>query len=249
MHSNIPKTLVVILTGTILSLQFCVINQSIHGQIPDVSNITRPTISISSLKEGQEVPVGEQFIVGNSSDNEKSNCQVYADVNDITPLQNATAAGISGGDDDFSQWTFKYTEDYQMITEGVNKLTATISCYDGNSPTPFSESHSINVTGEGTDAPIIPDEPITDELTDRDNDPTVIDNETTISESGVQSNLTQFQTYEDDEFGFSIQYPSDWTTTLEDLTMHIVVSFSPPENDATVDVKVFPRGEDETLRS
>ena len=67
----------------------------------------------------------------------------YADVNDITPLQNATPTGPSGGDNDFSQWTFVYKEDYQLITEGANELTAKISCYDGNNPTPLSEWHSI----------------------------------------------------------------------------------------------------------
>jgi hypothetical protein len=131
----------------------------------NASNIPPPTISITSLEDGQEVPVGELIIEGTSSDNEESNCQVYADVNDITPLQNATAAGPSGGDNDFSQWTFVYTEDYQLITEGANELTAKISCYDGNNPTPLSEWHSINVTGVTTGAPTTTGEPTTGEPT------------------------------------------------------------------------------------
>jgi hypothetical protein len=131
----------------------------------NTSNIPPPTISITSLEEGQEVPVGELVIDGTSSDSEESNCQVYADVNDIAPLQNATAAGPSGAEDDFSQWTFVYTEDYQLITEGANELTAKISCYNGNNPTPMSEWHSINVTGVATGAPVTTDEPTTDEPT------------------------------------------------------------------------------------
>jgi hypothetical protein len=136
----------------------------------NTSNIPPPTISITSLEEGQEVPVGELVIEGTSSDSEESNCQVYADVNDIAPLQNATAAGPSGAEDDFSQWTFVYTEDYQLITEGANELTAKISCYNGNNPTPMSEWHSINVTGVATGAPVTTgestiDEPTTDEPT------------------------------------------------------------------------------------
>jgi hypothetical protein len=136
----------------------------------NTSNIPPPTISITSLEEGQEVPVGELVIEGTSSDSEESNCQVYADVNDIAPLQNATAAGPSGAEDDFSQWTFVYTEDYQLITEGANELTAKISCYNGNNPTPMSEWHSINVTGVATGAPVTTgestiDEPTTDEGT------------------------------------------------------------------------------------
>jgi hypothetical protein len=131
--------------------------------IANTSNIPSPTISITSLEEGQEVPVGELVIEGTSSDNEDGNCQVYADVNDVAPLQNATATGPSGTEDDFSQWSFVYTEDYQLITEGANELTAKISCYNGNNPTPMSEWHSINVTGVTTGAPVTTDEPITDE--------------------------------------------------------------------------------------
>jgi hypothetical protein len=122
------------------------------------------TIEIISHQDGQEVPVGELTIEGISSDDEESNCQVYADVNDITPLQNATAAGVNGGDDDYSQWTFAYIEDYQLITEGANELTAKISCFDGDSPIPMSEWHSINVTGV-TGGPATSDEPTSDEPT------------------------------------------------------------------------------------
>src|ERR671911_392977 len=74
------------------------------------SSIPPPTIAITSLEDGQEVPVGELTIEGTSSDNADSDCLVYADVNDIAPLQNATATGTNG-EDDYSQWTFVYTED------------------------------------------------------------------------------------------------------------------------------------------
>jgi hypothetical protein len=146
----------------------------------NTSNIPPPTISITSLEEGQEVPVGELVIEGTSSDSEESNCQVYADVNDIAPLQNATAAGPSGAEDDFSQWTFVYTEDYQLITEGANELTAKISCYNGNNPTPMSEWHSINVTGVATGAPVTTDEPTIDEPTI--DEPTTDEGTTSIDE-------------------------------------------------------------------
>jgi hypothetical protein len=106
-----------------------------------------PTIQITSHEDGNEVPAGELTIRGTSSDDEESNCQVYADVNDLTPLQNATAAGPNG-DDDYSQWVFTYTRGYQLITVGANELTAKISCFDDGSVTmPLSEWHSVNVTG------------------------------------------------------------------------------------------------------
>jgi hypothetical protein len=116
----------------------------------NASNIPLPTISITSLEDGQKVPIGELTIKGISSDDQESNCQVYADVNDITPMQNATAVGTNAGGDDYSRWTFTYTKDYQLITEASNELTAKISCFDANNPTPISEWHSVNVTGVAT---------------------------------------------------------------------------------------------------
>jgi hypothetical protein len=114
---------------------------------PNTSIPPTPTIQITSHQDGSQVPAGELTIQGTSSDNQESNCQVYADVNDIAPLQNVTAIGADGGDD-YSQWTFTYTQDYQLITQGANELTAKISCFDaGITATPLSEWHSINVTG------------------------------------------------------------------------------------------------------
>jgi hypothetical protein len=113
----------------------------------NATNIPPPTIEITSLQEGERVPVGELTIEGVSSDDQESDCQVYADVNDVTPMRNVTAVDLGGGgDDDFSRWTFTYSEDYQLIKEGVNELTAKISCF-GDGSTPVSEWHSINVTG------------------------------------------------------------------------------------------------------
>jgi hypothetical protein len=93
-----------------------------QSQLPQSAaptNANIPTIQITSHQDGSQVPVGELTIQGTSSDNPERNCQVYADVNDIAPLQNATATGASGGDD-YSQWTFTYTQDYQLITPGGN---------------------------------------------------------------------------------------------------------------------------------
>jgi hypothetical protein len=122
-----------------------------------------PTIQITSVQDGQQVPPGELTIQGVSSDTEDSDCQVFADVNDVTPMQNVTAAGESGDDEDFSTWTFAYTEDYQLISQGQNELTAKISCLDDgeldvnslpsgpsgaiSASAPLNEWHTVNVTG------------------------------------------------------------------------------------------------------
>lgn len=52
------------------------------------------------------------------------------------------------------RWSFTYTEDYQLIKEGSNELTAKISCYAVNNPTPLSEWHTVNVTGVAAGQPI-----------------------------------------------------------------------------------------------
>jgi hypothetical protein len=109
---------------------------------------TTPTIKITSPTKGQEVPPGELTITGISSDDASSDCIVYTDWNDLKPMQKVTPTGSSGGTDDYSSWTFTYSEDYHLITKGVNELTSKISCQ--NSPSNnITKSYSVNVTGVG----------------------------------------------------------------------------------------------------
>jgi hypothetical protein len=101
-------------------------------------------LKIISHQQGQQVPAGELTISGTSTDNPTTDCQVSVDVNDIKPLQNATATG-PGGVNDYSTWQFTYTEDYQLIKEGVNELTSKLSCI--SDPTNVTKYYSVNVTG------------------------------------------------------------------------------------------------------
>jgi len=105
------------------------------------------SVKITSPTTGQKVPVGELMVSGTSTDNAATDCQVYVDVNDIKPMQNTTAAGV-GGRNDYSNWTFTYTNKYHLISEGINELTSKLSCI--NNPTNITKYYSVNVTGVAT---------------------------------------------------------------------------------------------------
>ena len=163
-----PYSILIIGVGAFLLLSYFTGNNFISIPVvaqtfdtPTTSPTTSglPTIQITSLQDGQQVPPGELTIQGISSDDEDADCRVYADANDITPMQNVTAAGNSGEANDYSEWTFAYTQDYQLIKQGQNELTAKISCVGesnlnplstGNTAAPdssLSEWHTVNVTG------------------------------------------------------------------------------------------------------
>jgi hypothetical protein len=103
------------------------------------------SIKITSHVTGQQVPVGEFTITGTSTDDTTSDCTVYADVNDIKPFQKAIATG-PGGLNDYSTWTFTYTDNYHLITNGTNNLTSKLSCL--SNPTNLTKWNSIDVIGE-----------------------------------------------------------------------------------------------------
>jgi hypothetical protein len=160
------------LTITVTTIIF---NSEVFAQPADMGSLSPlppvdpnlPTIEITSPEDDQQVPPGELTIQGISSDDEETECQVFADVNDITPMRNVTAVGSTGQNNDFSKWTFTYTQNYQLIKPGENELTAKITCLDGGSSgdslstgnpvasnPPLSEWHTINVTGAAGASPV-----------------------------------------------------------------------------------------------
>src|SRR5919107_1997101 len=101
-------------------------------------------IKITSPVADQQVPVGELTISGISTDNATSDCTVYADWNNLKPFQTAVATG-PGGVNDYSTWSFTFTDKYHLITNGTNELTSKLSCI--SNPTNLTKWYSVNVIG------------------------------------------------------------------------------------------------------
>src|SRR5919112_1583910 len=104
----------------------------VHAAYAQLSNTIISDVNITSPSPGQ-VPVGELTISGTSADNATTNCQVDVDWNNQKPYQKTLATGPSGLND-YSNWTFTYTRDYYLITNGTNELTARLSCTDNSIP-------------------------------------------------------------------------------------------------------------------
>ena len=123
----------------IILVSATVTDTAIYAQLQNILGL-----KITSHEQGQEVPVGELTISGTSTDNATSDCIVYADVNDIKPFQKAIATG-PGGENDYSTWNYTYTNNYHLITNGTNELTAKLSCV--STPTNLTKWNSVIVIG------------------------------------------------------------------------------------------------------
>ena len=108
-------------------------------------------IKITSPSTGQQVPAGELTISGISTDNATTDCTVYTDWNNLKPFQTAVATG-PGGVNDYSRWTFTYTNNYHLITNGTNNLTSKLSCIDDSNggTANLTKFYSVNVIGIAT---------------------------------------------------------------------------------------------------
>jgi hemolysin type calcium-binding protein len=111
-------------------------------------------VKIVSHGQNQSVPSGELNISGVSSDNLATNCTVYVDWNDLKPFQIVKARAVGNNNNDFSSWTFRFTEKYHLIVPGPNELTAKITCLNTVTNQPVSKWNSINITGV-TPSPIL----------------------------------------------------------------------------------------------
>jgi hypothetical protein len=122
----------------------------------NVTNAHKIGVKITSPSENVTIPSGQLTIYGISSDTPKTNCKVYVDWNDLKPMQNVTAKG-PGGANDYSNWTYTYTEKYHIIAPGTNELTSKITCFD-NPSNITSKFYSVNITGlnNNTVSPTLP---------------------------------------------------------------------------------------------
>ena len=134
-----------------LLLAHCIFdsNPMIFAQTSMPGTASKVGIKIALPKTNSTVPVGPLVVNGTSTDTSQTNCKVHIDWNDLKPMQNVTPAGINGTND-YSKWTFTFSQNYHPIIEGTNELTSKIVCLDdsiGNITTKF---YSINVTGINT---------------------------------------------------------------------------------------------------
>ena len=147
----LKKVASIVVALAIIGLFFGLVSfsTSLYAQIPPITL----GIKITSPSTGQQVPVGELTISGISTDNVNTDCTVYADINNTKPFQKAVATG-PGGLDDYSTWTFTYTNNYHLITNGTNNLTSKLSCIDdsnGGSTANLTKSYSVNLIGVNLD--------------------------------------------------------------------------------------------------
>ena len=134
-----------------LLLAHCILasNPILFAQTGMPGPVSKVGIKITFPKTNSTVPVGPLVVNGTSTDTSQTDCQVHIDWNDLKPMQNVTAAGINGTND-YSKWTFTFSQNYHLIVKGTNELTSKIVCLDdslGNITTKF---YSINVTGINT---------------------------------------------------------------------------------------------------
>jgi hypothetical protein len=125
------------------------------AQFQNMTGISLPGVNITSPHKGQQIPVNinDLNLSGKSSDKPSNeDCLVSVIVNDVKPYQPATGNGTTGDNYDYSKWSFILSSNYTSIKEGVNKITAKLSCLPNvtSSPNNITKWYSINVTGIAT---------------------------------------------------------------------------------------------------
>ena len=123
------------------------LSQSIsYGQILQLPE--KLGVKIAFPFKYQQVPTGEIPMFGSSTDNEITDCIIYADWNDNKEFKEVMPIG-PGGHNDFSTWMYTYTQKDHLITNGINDLTAKMICSVDNIN--FTKYASIKVIGSSSE--------------------------------------------------------------------------------------------------
>jgi hypothetical protein len=139
------------LSGSLLLTESTFINAIAYAQQQLIGNTTAPNnigVKITSPTKGQQVPIGILKVEGTSTagqDLDKelhTDCKVSLILNDIKPYQPVIPTG-SGGQNNYSTWSYMLTPNYATIEEGVNKITSKLSCDNDTT----AKWYSVNVTG------------------------------------------------------------------------------------------------------
>ena len=116
-----------------------------YAIIPNVPDKLRVKISFPSFN--QQIPAGELPVIGTSSDNESSLCEVYLDWNndnDFHQAREQVRADILT-----FQHGYVYSEKNHLIVNGTNDLTAKLLCSVNNNFN-LTRYNSIKIIGKDT---------------------------------------------------------------------------------------------------
>jgi hypothetical protein len=140
----------------LLAYSFLFANTPLLAQTGNMTSLAdKIGVKVTYPQANSAVPVGTLVVNGTSTDTSMTDCKVYIDWNDLKPMQNVTPTGPNGGND-YSEWSFKYTQAYHLITEGPNELTSKVVCLNGNTGNTTTKFNSINVTGIKTNVSTVP---------------------------------------------------------------------------------------------
>jgi hypothetical protein len=139
-RSYVAKILWILILTIISTIWISSQISTVHG-IP--ATTTPLVVKITFPHKGQQVGIGNNVtLLGTSSHNSSSKCQVSIIVDKKRPYQDTIPIGHGG--DNYSQWKYTLAPTYTGLTEGMNRVTAKLTC-DAN-PT-LTKFYSINLTG------------------------------------------------------------------------------------------------------
>jgi hypothetical protein len=119
---------------------------SISNHYTSAQLLNKLGVKIISPTKGQQVQAGSNNLVfsGTSTDDKNSDCKVGVIFNYIKPYQQAVPIGHNGTND-YSTWVYTLKPNYTVVKEGVNKVTAKLTCT--NNSTTLTKFYSVNFTG------------------------------------------------------------------------------------------------------